>query len=141
MPTSTPGRVQAPAVRLGATSGDGIAASIYALVERGVSRRPLLVAAMRGEVELRFAEDIVPVRLSFGPDGVLVEDGAPAQPDLVVCGRLPHIVALTTAPLLGGIPNPFAQRGRGALARVADGRVRIQGNLRLARRLLALMAL
>lgn len=133
--------VDAPAVRLGAVSDDGIAASIYALVDRGASRRPEVLAEIRGEVELRFAEEIAPVRLRFEADGVLVEDGPAADPDLVVSGRLPHIVAVTTAPLFGGVPNPFARRGRGALARVVDGRVRLQGDRALGRRLLALLQL
>jgi hypothetical protein len=136
-----PAAVQPPPVRLGATAADGIAASIFALVERGVERRPAVALQVRGEVELRFLEDLSPVRLSFAGEGVVVEDGPAHAPDLVISGRLPHIVALTTAPLLGGVPNPASKRGRVALAQVANGRVKVSGDRALGRRLLRLMAL
>jgi hypothetical protein len=129
-----------PDVRLGATSDDGIAASIFALVERGAARRPELAQAMRGRIELRFAEDLAPVRLLFDGEAVLVEDGAEERPDLRVTGRLPHVVALTVAPLVGGVPNPATVRGRSALAKVAGGHVRLEGDRALGRSLLRLLA-
>src|SRR5204863_529485 len=55
----------APDVRLGATADDGIAASIFALVERGAARRPELAREMRGRIELCFEEGLAPVRLGF----------------------------------------------------------------------------
>ena len=128
-------------MRLGATAENGIAASIYALVDRGISRRPQLAGELRGEVELRFEEDLAPVRLAFDDGEVTVEDRACERPDLVVSGRLPHVVALTTAPLVGGMPNPISRRGREALARVADRRVRISGDRALGRKLLRLLEL
>lgn len=133
-----PHAVQTPPVQLGVTAKDGIGASIYALVERGIGRHPLLASRIRGEVELRFAEEFAPVRMTFSEHGVVVEDGPAHSPDLLVIGRLPDIVALTTAPLLGGWPNPALRRGRAALARLANGRVRIAGDRTLARQLLRL---
>jgi hypothetical protein len=128
-------------LRLGAVADDGIAASIYALVERGIHRRPALARQIHGEIELRFDEELAPVRLVFEPDVVTVEDGPARRPDLVISGRLPHVVALATAPLLGGVPNPINRRGRAALARVANRRVRVVGNRALGRKLLRLLAL
>ena len=130
-----------PDVRLGATSDDGIAASIFALVERGAARRPELVKEMRGRIELRFAEDLAPVRLVFENGVVVVEDGAWDAPDLRISGRLPHVVALTVAPLVGGVPNPATVRGRSALAKLAGGAVRVEGDRALGRRLLRLLAI
>ena len=130
-----------PDVRLGATSDDGIAASIFALVERGAARRPELVMEMRGRIELCFAEDLAPVRLVFERGVVVVEDGAWEAPDLRISGRLPHVVALTVAPLVGGVPNPATVRGRSALAKVAGGAVRVEGDRALGRRFLRLLAI
>jgi len=130
-----------PPVRLGALADDGIAPSIYALVLRGVQRRPEVAAGARGEVELRFAEGYAPIRISFGDGEVVVEDGASPDPDLVVSGALPDVVHLTTAPLVGGVPNPVNARGRSALARMARGRVRVDGDRALGRRLLRLLEL
>jgi hypothetical protein len=131
----------APEVRLGATADDGIAASIFALVERGAARRPALAMEMRGGVELRFEEGIAPVRLLFEDGVVTVEDGGLDAPDLRVSGRLPHVVALTVAPLVGGVPNPATGRGRTALAKVATRNVRLEGDRGLGRRLLRLLAI
>jgi hypothetical protein len=128
-----------PSARLGETTDDGIAAGIFALVERGIDRRPELAGEMRGRIELRFEEQLDPVRLEFGADEVLVEDGAWRAPDLVIAGRLPHIVHLTTAPMLGGVPNPIAQRGRAALSRLASGRLRIEGDRALGRKFVRLL--
>ncbi len=46
-----------------------------AIVERGVQRRPDQARALRLEVELQMEESYPPVRIVFGEDGVLVEDG------------------------------------------------------------------
>jgi hypothetical protein len=130
-----------PAVRLGETARDGISPGIFALVERGVERRRALAGDMRGRIELRFAEEFSPVRLSFAPNEVVVEDGSWEDPDLLVAGRLPDIVQLATAPLMGGIPNPVASSGRTALVGIARKRVTISGRRALARQLLQLLRL
>ena len=55
------------------TAPDGIAASIFALVDRGVERRARRGRLqVRGEVELRFLEDLSPVRLAFADEEVIV---------------------------------------------------------------------
>ena len=131
----------APDVRLGTTADDGIAASIFVLVERGAARRPALAIEMRGRIELRFEESLAPVRLVFEDGVVVVEDGAWDTPDLRVSGRLPHVVALTVAPLVGGVPNPATVRGRSALAKVAGRQVRLEGDRALGRQLLRLPAI
>lgn len=134
-----------PQVKLGHVAPNGISASIYGLIDRGVTRRPRIAKGMRGTVEMRFKEAFAPVRVTFDAKGVLVEDvaadeEAPAgKPELVIRGSLPDVVQLTAAPLFGGVPNPTYARGRGALARVAGGRVRIEGSPLMARRLMKLL--
>jgi hypothetical protein len=81
------------------------------------------------------------VRLVFQEGVVVVEDGAWDAPDLRISGRLPHVVALTVAPLVGGVPNPATVRGRSALAKVAAGAVRVEGDRALGRRFLRLLAI
>lgn len=61
--------------------------------------------------------------------------------DVVISGSLPDVVQLASAPLMGGIPKVTDRRGRAALARVAGGRVKIEGSRKLARRLLQLLQL
>jgi hypothetical protein len=134
-----------PSIRLGRMVEDGVAPSIFALIERGVARDPALAAQMRGRVVFRFAEDFAPVRIQFKPRSVVIEDGDSRRPDLVIAGRLPDIVHFATVPTLRGrlhgVPDPRRQRGRRALRGLANGRVRVEGNRVLARRLLRLLAI
>ncbi|MGH2803359.1 MAG: hypothetical protein ACRDL4_09990 [Thermoleophilaceae bacterium] len=134
-------RTGPPEVKLGHQAPNGISAGLLALVERGASRRPRIARELRGRVEIRFYEDYAPVRLHFGDEHVLVEDGGARRwrPDLVIQGSLPHVVQLATAPLVGGMPSPTVKRGRTALASVASRRVRIEGSPLLARRLMKLL--
>jgi hypothetical protein len=130
-------------VKLGYVDPNGIAPSLYVLIERGAGKRPKVVGSMRGTVELRFKEKFTPVRIDFADNQVLVEDAHEDEdrdrPDLVIQGSLPDIVQLAAAPLVGGLPKPTHSRGRAALARVAGRRVKIEGSPLLARRLLKLL--
>jgi hypothetical protein len=130
-----------PEVRLGRTVPNGIAPSIFGLIERGVRRDPKVARRMRGKVVIRFEEDFAPIRLSFGPKGVLVEDGDSRTADLEVVGSLPDIVHFATAPTVRGVPNPARAKGRKAIGRLARRHVRVAGDSRLARGLLQLLAL
>jgi hypothetical protein len=136
------GRV--PGLRLGRMVEDGVAPSIYGLIERGIAREPELLEGMRGRVVFRFVEDFSPLRVTFRPRSVVVEDGDLRKPDLVIAGRLPDIVHFATVPTLRGrlhgVPDPRRPRGRAALGRLARGRVRVEGDGTLARRLLRLLA-
>jgi len=101
---------------------------MYGLIDRGLSKRPRIAKAIRGTVEFRFEEDFATVRVTFGDDEVLVEDVARGRKaDLVIHGSLPDVVQLTSAPLFG------------AIARVAGGRVKVEGSPLLARRVLKLL--
>jgi ubiquinone biosynthesis protein UbiJ len=131
MPSSVP-------VRLGATSDDGVAIGMVALVERGVALRPTLARDAHGVVELRFP-GMDALRVAFEGREVVVSDGGDGEPDVVIDGRLPDVLRLLGTPMVAGMPNPIARDGRAALARIADGRVRISGNRALARRMLALL--
>ena len=133
-----------PRVRLGRMVEDGVAPSILGLIERGLLREPELAAQMRGRVVFRFRDDFSPLRVTFRPKTVVVEDGDLRKPDLVISGRLPDIVHMATVPMLGGrfvgVPDFRQPRGRAALARLASGRVHIEGDTALARRVMRLLA-
>jgi hypothetical protein len=131
-------------VRLGRMVEDGVAPSIFGLIERGIAREPQLAAQMRGRVVFRFDEDFSPLRIQFKPRSVVVEDGDSRKPDLVIEGSLPDIVHFATVPTLRGrlygVPDPRRPRGRRALRRLASKRVRLEGDRVLGRRLLRLLA-
>jgi hypothetical protein len=130
--------------RLGRMVEDGVAPSIFGLIERGIAREPDLAALMRGRVVFRFAEGFSPLRITFRPRSVVVEDGDSRRPDLVIEGSLPDIVHFATVPTLRGrlhgVPDPRQPRGRKALRRLANGRVKVTGDRVLGRRLLRLLA-
>jgi hypothetical protein len=138
---SQPGNADVPEVRLGALTDGGLAPAIMAIVERGVSRRPAEARALGVEVELRMDEGYPPVRIVFGEEVVLVEDGPGQAPALQISGALSDLVALLVAPLLAGVPNPIDARGRAALGLFASRRVRIQGGLGLMRSFLVVVTL
>lgn len=138
---SQPGHADAPEVRLGAIAAGGLAPAIMAIVERGVMRRPEKARALAIEVELRMEECYPPVRIAFGEDVVLVEDGPARAPTLRITGALPDLVALLVAPLLGGVPSPMDARGRAALGMFASRRVRIEGDVGKMRGFLSVLTL
>ena len=118
-----------PEVRLGALREGGLAPAIMALIERGVKERPDQARALRLEVELQLEDVYPPVRILFGEDGVLVEDGPAAAPGLRITGSLPDLAAMMVAPTLGGVPSPMDRRGRTAIGLFTSRRVRIQGRV------------
>ena len=130
---------QRPQVKLGDISEGGVAPAIMAIVDRGVAQRPGLAGGLEAEIELNIKERYPPVRIVFDAGEVLVEDGSARAPDLRVTGTLPDLVSLMVAPLVGGLPNPMAAKGRAALGIVAQRRVRVEGPLTLLRRFLGVI--
>jgi hypothetical protein len=130
---------KAPRVELGHVVEGGVAPAIMAIVDRGARRRPELARGLSAEVELKIEERYPPVRIAFEGGAILVEDGAADAPDLRVSGTLPDLVSLMVAPLVGGVPNPMAAKGRAALGMVALRRVKVEGRLALLRRFLGVI--
>ena len=131
--------MEAPAIRLGRTLRGGIAPSIYALVERGVLKRPDQAATVHGRVQLRFREVHPPVAMVFDGGRIEVFDGEVERANLTVTAGLADVVLLTTAPLRMGMPSPVNARGRAVLQKMARGEIRLRGDLTLARAMLELM--
>jgi hypothetical protein len=130
---------EARPVRLGALVDGGLAPAILAVVERGIHHRPGLARSLEAEVELDMDEAQTPVRIVFGRDHVLIEDGPAAAPDLRIAGTMADLTSLMVAPVVGGLPHPMRARGRAALGILAFGRVRVNGRLSLMRRFLNLI--
>jgi hypothetical protein len=132
-----------PRVKLGHIAANGVSPALYVLIERGAAKRPKVASSLTGTVEVRFTEDFAAVRMVFDSNGALIEDddgrAAGWEPDLLIEGSLSDIVQLAAAPLVGGMPKLTDKRGRAAIARVADRRVRIDGSPLVARRLLKLL--
>jgi hypothetical protein len=134
-----PVSAEPPEVRLGELMPGGLAPAILGIVDRGVRRRPVPARALRAEVELTIEDGYPPVRIVFGEDDVLVEDGPCHAPDVRIRGSLPDLVSLMVAPAVAGLPNPMNARGRAALQLVTSRRVRVEGRLSLMRRVVAVI--
>ncbi|HEU4658898.1 MAG TPA: hypothetical protein VFR97_15320 [Capillimicrobium sp.] len=126
-------------VRLGAVDPDGVAPLWHAVIAHGVARRLVLAGTIEGEIEVRFDEIPVPVRIVFGDDGVLVEDGSSGSADVVVSGRMADLAQLLVTPATGARSVLADPAGRAALDHIATQRVRVEGRRMLARKLLALL--
>jgi hypothetical protein len=137
----TAARQDVPEVRLGAVLEGGLAPAIMVIVERGVERRPDQARALRLEVELQMEQTYPPIRIVFGEDGVLVEDGPAVAPGLRISGSLPDLVALMIAPTVRGVPSPMDARGRAAIGLFTSRRVRIQGRVGALRSFVSLIRL
>ena len=140
------GEAEQPKVRLGRTGGGSISAAVFAFIEKvriNLPPSPVQHArALRGSVLLRFSEDYQAVEIDLRGEEILVADAREADRahDLVVEGAFHDFAALIAAPLTGGLPRPTTAIGRAALARLADGRIELEGPLRLARGLLRLIS-
>jgi hypothetical protein len=130
---------EAVQVTLGTVEEGGVAPAIMAIVDRGVQQRPQLARGLRAEIELNIEDRYPPVRIIFAEEVVRVEDGSAQAPDLRVSGTLPDLVSLMVAPVVGGVPNPMAAKGRAALGMVALRRVKVEGRLPLLRRFLGVI--
>jgi len=104
--------------------------------------RPQHASELRGSVLLRFRENYQAVEIDLRGDEILVADASDADRahDLVIESAFHDLAALIAAPLTGGLPRPTNALGRAALGRLADGRIELEGPLRLARGLLRLMS-
>jgi hypothetical protein len=114
---------------------------MFIWVERGVALRPEVAREIRGRVTFRWQEEIAPLSVRFADDAIDVFDGDLRSPDLAVAGRLPDIVHMASAPLLLGIPNPASRHGLAAILGLYRGRVTLEGDRTMARRLIQLLAL
>lgn len=126
-------------VTLGETGEGSIAPTVFALVERAVSEHPGPAEELAGHA-VRLDLGYAPVRIAFA-EGVVVSDDDGSPVDAEVRGALPDINALIAAPTAAGMPNPTRAAGRAALARLADGRVELDGSVGIARKLLRLLSI
>ena len=126
-----------PTVRLGQCGDASIAAAVFAIVDRAVVKRPEVAEELGGhDVRFELGDGYWPVRVRFGHHEVHVADDQGGPVDLVIHGSLPDLQTLLIAPLTKGVP-----RSRAALARLADGRVALDGPLGVGRAVLRLLAL
>ncbi len=121
-------------VRVEATSEEpnGLAELLAGLLEanlaREPSRRALLEPSRRIGIAATDAE--VAVTLELSNEGVRVRNGLELPLDVTVRATSAELLALSSAPLRFGLPDPVHPQGREAILGLARGRIRIRGMAR-----------
>ncbi len=120
----------------------GLAEMVATLIRQNLARDPSRLAHLRPSLIVLAATDaevVVTLRLEEGVARVC--DGAADGAHLRIAADAQRLLALTTAPLRAGLPDPLRRRGRAVLADVVAGRVHVRGMLRHPVRLARFAAL
>jgi hypothetical protein len=118
-------------VRFADDEPNGLADLVGRLIEANLARRPERRSLLRPAVIRLTASDVqttATVRVSDG--AVQVTNGATGAADLRIVATADDLLALSSAPLRLGLPDPLRSEGRRVLRRLAAGDVRVSGMLR-----------
>lgn len=129
-------------VELEGDDPSGLAEMLATLIRQNLAREPSRLGHLRPSVivlDATDAEVVVTLRLDQGT--VRVCDGATGEAHLRIAADADRLLALTTAPLRAGLPDPLRSGGRAVLADVVTGRLRVWGLLRHPVRLARFAAL
>jgi hypothetical protein len=108
----------------------GLATMIAGLIEQNLERDPSRRRLLRPVLVSITAPDAdVSVTLRIGSERVEVADGADPTAELAIRADSSQLLALTSAPLRFGLPDPLRPAGRAVLRDVVARRVRIDGML------------
>ena len=125
-----------------ADESSGLASMVGGLIDQNLARDPARRRLLRvSSASITVPDAGVTITISTHPGGVEVRDGADPSAHVTITADAERLLALTSAPLRFGLPDPFDPRGRAVLRDVLSGRVRIRGLLTHPRRLARLSAL
>lgn len=121
----------------------GLAALLADLLRQNLARSPGLTDLLeRPSIVAIVADDAgVAATLRIGGGSVRVEPRADRAAGVLVRGRSQDLLELTGAPLRWGVPDVLDRRGRGAIAGLLTGRVRVRGLFARPRRVVDLLRL
>jgi hypothetical protein len=120
----------------------GLATMVGGLIDQNIERDPTRRRLLRSTIASIAVPDAgVSITLRLRPDGIEVRDGADPAAHVAIVADSDRLVALTSAPLRFGLPDPLEPRGRAVLRDLMRRRVRIRGMIRHPRRLARLSSL
>ena len=106
----------------------GLATMLAGLIEQNLERDPSRRRLLHPVLVSITAPDAgVSVTLRIEPERVEVADGADPTAELAIRADSSQLLALTSAPLRFGLPDPLRPAGRAVLRDVLAKRVRIDG--------------
>jgi hypothetical protein len=109
----------------------GLAEMLAGLLRSNLERHPGRRVLLRPATIVVAARDAgVSVGLRLERGRVTLTDGNTSRRDVVISAASGDLLALASAPLRLGFPDPFDRRGRTVLREIVSGRVRIDGLLR-----------
>lgn len=131
------------AVTIEGSDPSGLSHMIAGLLEQHLARDPAREAlvARPTVVQLSVPDAAVVATVRVSPDGIVVADGPARDAHLRIVAPSDRLLALTSAPLRAGFPDPLHADGRAAIADLVMGRVRVRGLARHPRRLAAFTSL
>lgn len=126
----------------GTDEPSGLASMVGGLIDQNLERDPTRRRLLRpSSASITVPDAGVAITVRTSPGGVEVRDGADPAAHVAITADAERLLALTSAPLRLGLPDPFDARGRAVLRDVMARRVRIRGMLTHPRRLARLSAL
>jgi hypothetical protein len=119
-------------VRLADAEPNGLAEMVAGLLRSNLERRPERGALLRpATVALEALDAGVGAAIRLGPGRVELANEPPARrADVRIRAESRDLLALSSAPLRLGYPDPLRPQGRAVLAGILRGRVRISGLVR-----------
>ena len=109
----------------------GLAELLAGLLEQNLAREPARAAHLRPSLVVLAAPDAgVAVTVRLAPGSVHVADGVAPDAHLRIVADADRLLALAAAPLRAGLPDLLHREGRGAIADIVTGRVRVRGLVR-----------
>lgn len=110
---------------------NGLADLVGRLIEANLDRRPERRSLLRPAViQLTASDAQTTATIRITEDAVLVTNGSDTLADVRVVANADDLLALSSAPLRLGLPDPFRLAGRVVIGRLAKGDVRVSGMLR-----------
>ena len=110
---------------------NGLADLVGRLIEANLDRRPERRSLLRPAViQLTASDANTTATFRLTEDAVRVMNGPDTLADLRVVAIADDLLALSSAPLRFGLPDPFQPAGRAVIGRLAKSDVRVSGMLR-----------
>jgi hypothetical protein len=107
---------------------NGLATLVGGLIEQNLARDPARERLLRPTLVGIEAPDAgVGITVRIDPGGILIIDGADRRARVTIKADAAQLLALTSAPLRLGLPDPLRDEGRAVIRQLLGRRLRVRG--------------